>query len=246
MRRFLIAGAALLALSAAASADSTSTAAPAAESPAPVRVGTAAKPAAQPAGAKPAAGAGSATTAGEQVAVFQTVCGDIVVRLFDQDAPKTVANFRKLVQTHFYDGTYFFRVVPGFVIQGGDPNTRNADPNDDGEFDIGYTIPAEIKLPHGRGAVATARMPDAINPKRASSGDQFFIDLAPQSALDRGGYSVFGQVIAGIEAVDAIAKLAHDPNVFQGRLGPNPQRKALIKRAYLAPLGQYQKAGAAK
>ncbi len=246
MRRFLIAGAALLALSSAASADSTSAAAPAAGSSTPIRGGAAAKPAAQPAGAKPAAGARSATPEGEQVAVFQTVCGDIVIRLFDKDAPKTVANFRKLVQSHFYDGTYFHRAVPGFMIQGGDPNTRNADPNDDGEFNIGYTVTAEIKLPHVRGAVATARMPDAINPKRDSSGNQFFIDLAPQSALDRGGYAVFGQVIAGMEAVDAIAKLARDPNVFQGRLGPNPQKKALIKRAYLAPLSLHEKAGAPK
>ena len=80
-----------------------------------------------------------------------------MIKLRDDAAPKTCANFRKLVKEGFYDGTYFHRVIPGFMIQGGDPNTKNADPNDDGMGGPGYTVPAEIKLKHLRGSVATAR-----------------------------------------------------------------------------------------
>src|SRR6185436_17575887 len=125
----------------------------------------------------------AAAPAGKQVAVLETTVGKIVIKFHDTDAPKTVANFRKLVKDKFYDGTCFHRVIPGFMIQGGDPNSKNADPSDDGVGGPGYTIPAEIKLPHLRGSVATARQGDQVNPTRASSGSQFFIDVAPQASL---------------------------------------------------------------
>jgi cyclophilin family peptidyl-prolyl cis-trans isomerase len=184
-------------------------------------------------------------TAGEMVAVLETAQGTIVIKLRDDAAPKTSTNFRKLVKEGFYDGTYFHRVIPGFMIQGGDPNTKNADPNDDGTGGPGYTVPAEIKLKHLRGSVATARLGDAQNPKKDSSGSQFFIDVRDQPSLDAGGYTVFGEVISGMEAVDKIVALANDPATLSGPGGPNPQKKALIKKALLEPLSKWQKAPAA-
>jgi cyclophilin family peptidyl-prolyl cis-trans isomerase len=94
-----------------------------------------------------------------------------------------------------------------------------------------------------RGAVATARQGDNVNPTRASSGSQFFIDVADQPSLDRGGYTVFGQVIQGMDVVDKIVALASDatlPNAGGG--GKNPGKKALIKKATLEPLAKYEKA----
>jgi cyclophilin family peptidyl-prolyl cis-trans isomerase len=238
----------LLLLAAVASADSTSAAAPGgaikadapAGDPAPAGGATGAKatPAAT-AAKKPAAHKAAAAAGGEQVAVLETAQGQIVIRLKDKDAPRTAANFRKLVKTGFYNGTYFHRVIPGFMIQGGDPNTKDADPNNDGLGGPGYTVPAEIKLKHMRGSVATARTGDAVNPTRASSGSQFFIDLAPQPSLDQGGYTVFGEVIKGMEAVDKIAALANEPTTLRAQAGPNPQKKALIEKAYLAPLSKF-------
>jgi cyclophilin family peptidyl-prolyl cis-trans isomerase len=184
--------------------------------------------------------------AGEQVVVLQTGQGNIVIRLKDKDAPKTAANFRKLVNEKFYDGTYFHRVIRGFMIQGGDPNTKkNTDPADDGQGGPGYTVPAEIKLPHLRGSVATARLGDQVNPKRESSGSQFFIDVAPQASLDAGGYTVFGEVISGMDAVDKIVAMADDTTLpMAGGGGRNPGKTAIIVRAYLEPLAKWQSAAA--
>jgi cyclophilin family peptidyl-prolyl cis-trans isomerase len=199
---------------------------------------------------KPVAKTAAATTpaaAGPQVAVLETTAGKIVIQFSEADAPKTVANFKKLVGQKFYDGTCFHRVIPGFMIQGGDPNSKNADPGDDGIGGPGYTVPAEIKLPHIRGAVATARQGDQVNPARESSGSQFFIDVAPQASLDRGGYTVFGQVIDGMEAVDAIVAMGNDTSLpSAGGGGRNPGKKAQIVKATLEPLAKYQKAAPAK
>ncbi|MGH7742092.1 MAG: peptidylprolyl isomerase, partial [Candidatus Eiseniibacteriota bacterium] len=76
----------------------------------------------------------------DMVVSLDTAQGVILIRMRDDAAPKTCANFRKLVKAGFYDGTYFHRVIPGFMIQGGDPNTKNADPNDDGLGGPGYTV----------------------------------------------------------------------------------------------------------
>ncbi|MFI5370029.1 MAG: peptidylprolyl isomerase [Candidatus Eisenbacteria bacterium] len=196
--------------------------------------------------AAPAARAATTTTtaakpaAGEPMAVvLETSQGRIVVQLNEKEAPKTCANFRKLVQQGFYDGTYFHRVISGFMIQGGDPNTKDADPKNDGMGGPGWTVAAEIGLPHVRGAIATARQADAVNPKRESSGSQFFIDLAALPSLDAGGYTVFGKVIEGMDAVDKIAAFAGDtalPMANGG--GRNPGKKALITKARLVPLSQ--------
>jgi cyclophilin family peptidyl-prolyl cis-trans isomerase len=196
---------------------------------------------------KPAAKTTATTAAtGPQVAVLQTTQGTIVIKFHEAEAPKTVANFKKLVKSKFYDGTYFHRVIPGFMIQGGDPNSKNADAADDGMGSPGYTVPAEIKLPHVRGAVATARLGDQQNPAKASSGSQFFIDVAPQASLDRGGYTVFGQVISGMDAVDKIVALGADPATPRGMAGPNPGKKALIVKATLEPLSKWEKPATAE
>jgi cyclophilin family peptidyl-prolyl cis-trans isomerase len=197
---------------------------------------------AKPAASNPGKAAGMTAEGGQQVAVLETAQGTIVIKFHEDAAPKTAANFKKLVKEAFYDGTYFHRVIPGFMIQGGDPNTKNADPADDGLGGPGYTVPAEIKLKHMRGSVATARTGDSVNPKRDSSGSQFFIDVKDQPSLDAGGYTVFGEVISGMDVVDKIVNLANDPATLQGRMGANPQKKALIKKAVLEPLSKWEKA----
>ena len=131
------------------------------------------------------------------VATISTAKGDIVVQLDASAAPLTVNNFVFLAEQGFYDGLTFHRVEPGFVIQGGDPaGTGGGGP--------GYTVPAEIQLPHVEGAIAMARRGDEVNPDRASSGSQFYITLAPTPFLDE-GYTAFGHVIEGMEVVQSIA-----------------------------------------
>ena len=162
--------------------------------------------------------------------VLETAEGDITLKLFPLDAPKTVANFVKLVREGFYDGLTFHRVVPGFVIQGGDPNSRNDNPFDDGKGGPGYTVPAEFGRKHVRGAVATARMPDVVNPKRESNGSQFYIALKDLPSLD-GGYTVFAQVVAGWDAIDRIVALAARKDIARENDNANPGKLALIKHA---------------
>jgi cyclophilin family peptidyl-prolyl cis-trans isomerase len=199
-------------------------------------------PGAHAASAKPVKGK-PVSTGKDQAVVLETAQGNIVIKLADKQAPKTCANFRKLVSQGFYDGTSFHRVIARFMIQGGDPNTKNANPADDGVGGPGYTVPAEIGLPHVRGAVATARQPDQVNPKKDSSGSQFFIDLEKLSSLDQGGYTVFGQVISGMDVVDKIAAFANDSALPQANGGGrNPGKKALIRHARLEALSSYDKA----
>lgn len=131
------------------------------------------------------------------VATISTAKGDIVVQLDANAAPLTVNNFVFLARQGFYDNLTFHRVEPGFVIQGGDPTgTGGGGP--------GYTVPAEIQLPHVEGAIAMARRADEVNPTRASSGSQFYITLAPTPFLD-GGYTAFGHVTEGMDVVKSIA-----------------------------------------
>jgi cyclophilin family peptidyl-prolyl cis-trans isomerase len=154
--------------------------------------------------AKPAATAQTAG-AGEDVAVLKTSMGTIVFRFFDKDAPKHVANFKKLANEGFYNGTTFHRVIPGFMIQGGDPNSKDADRSNDGLGNAGYNIPAEFNSnKHLRGTVSMARAQD---PNSASC--QFFICVKPQPFLD-GKYSVFGQVVEGMDVVDKIVAVPRD------------------------------------
>jgi len=127
--------------------------------------------------------------------------GKIKIELYTKEAPKTTENLKTLIKKGFYDGLTFHRVIPGFVIQGGDPIG-------DGTGGPGYTTPAEISpnVKHIRGAVAMARQGDQVNPKRESSGSQFYICHAPTPNLD-GSYTIVGQVVEGMDVVDAIAKV---------------------------------------
>jgi cyclophilin family peptidyl-prolyl cis-trans isomerase len=134
-------------------------------------------------------------------AIIDTDRGTVVIELYPKAAPKTVENFETLTKKGFYNGLTFHRVVPEFVVQGGDPDGT-------GTGGPGYTVPAEIGEKHLRGSVATARTGDQVNPKRESSGSQFYICLEPQPSLD-GQYTVFGGVISGMDAVDQIQKNDH-------------------------------------
>ncbi|NND71044.1 MAG: peptidylprolyl isomerase [Rhodothermales bacterium] len=115
--------------------------------------------------------------------------GDMVIRLYD-DTPAHRDNFKKLVAQNYYDGTKFHRVIESFMIQGGDPNSKDDDPMNDGQGGPGYTVPAEIQAPlfHKKGALAAARTGDQINPERESSGSQFYIvqgQVYPEDMLER-------------------------------------------------------------
>jgi len=174
--------------------------------------------------------------------LLKTTFGDIIIALYD-DTPEHKANFEKLVRNHFYDGLLFHRIIKGFMIQGGDPNSKTAKAGQHlGNGDVGYTIPAEF-VParyHKRGAVAAAREGDQVNPQKASSGCQFYIvdgtvydndkmsmiaqrtgkTFTPEQIqayttvggapwLD-GDYTVFGEVIEGMDVVDKIASQQKD------------------------------------
>lgn len=148
----------------------------------------------------------------DQLVTISTPQGDMKLVLFD-DTPKHKANFLKLAKEGFYDNTTFHRVIDSFMIQGGDPNTKDDNPRNDGAGNPGYTVPAEIlpKYKHKRGAVAAARMGDHMNPERESSGSQFYIvenhDGTPM--LDE-AYTVFGQVVDGLDVIDKIAEQPKD------------------------------------
>ena len=149
----------------------------------------------------------------EDIVTLTTSEGVIVIKLDSVNCPKHAENFKKLVKEGFYDGTTFHRVIPKFMIQGGDPKGN-------GTGGPGYTIPAEIKNKHSLGAVAAARLSDDANPKRDSSGSQFYIvvDEAGCRHLD-GEYTVFGQVIEGMDAVNKIVAKPKERVAMKAKLG---------------------------
>ncbi|MBX3096379.1 MAG: peptidylprolyl isomerase [Fimbriimonadaceae bacterium] len=150
--------------------------------------------------------------AGDDVAVIQTNHGDIWLRFFPDKAPKHVKNFLDLAKSGFYDGTKFHRVIPDFMIQGGDPNSKNDDRSDDGtggnmKDGAEVNVPAEFNdTSHTRGILSMARSND---PNSASS--QFFIVVKDSNFLD-GQYSAFGMAFAGMDVADKIKELPRDPN----------------------------------
>ena len=140
-----------------------------------------------------------------QIAVIETNFGNIVIQLFPDVAPGHVENFVKLAQDGFYDGSTFHRVIPGFMIQGGDPNSKDEDRSNDGQGGPGYTINAEFSdVPHKRGILSMARAQDPN-----SAGSQFFIVVADSNFLD-GQYTVFGEVIEGMDVADKIVNVERD------------------------------------
>lgn len=151
----------------------------------------------------------------------------IVIELNDAAAPQTVANFKELIQRHYYDGMRFHRLFPHQLVQTGDPKARRSvidstlqkigldlgDADRSGTGGPGYTVPAEIRLKLDKGVVATARLPDNINPTRASNGSQFFVCLDAMPQLN-GQYTVFGRVTQGLAVLDAISGIPTNSNDF--------------------------------
>jgi len=178
-------------------------------------------------------------------ALIHTDLGDMEIKLYNE-TPKHRDNFIKLAKSGYYDGTLFHRVINGFMIQGGDPDSRNAEPGVMlGNGGPDYTIPAEFmpeKHFHKKGVLAAAREPDQVNPQRASSGSQFYIvqgQVYSDSILNvfhekyhvnfteeqykaystvggtphlDGGYTVYGEVVSGLDVIDKIAAVMTDNN----------------------------------
>lgn len=138
-------------------------------------------------------------------AVIETKFGNIELRFFPEVAPGHVNNFIDLAKKGFYDGTIFHRVIPGFMIQGGDPNSKNPDKSKHGMGGPGYAIKAEFnEKPHKRGILSMAR---SANPD--SAGSQFFICVADAPFLDR-QYTAFGEVVSGMEVAERIVSQPRD------------------------------------
>ncbi len=146
-----------------------------------------------------------------EVVVVNTRLGRIIIELNDARAPKHSQNFRTLAVEGKLNGTTFHRVIPDFIIQGGDPNSRDADRSNDGFGGPGYTVPFEGGLQARRGSVVMARLPDSENPERASNGSQFYILLRDAPNLT-GVDTVFGRVVIGMDVVERIASQPADEN----------------------------------
>ena len=159
----------------------------------------------------------STDASGNEVAVIETTLGDIELELQNDIAPGHVKNFKDLAEKEFYDGTTFHRVIPGFMIQGGDPNTKSDDRSTHGMGGPGYTIKAEFSsTPHTRGVLSMARSQDPD-----SAGSQFFVVVKDSSFLDN-QYTVFGRVTKGMEVVDKIVSVPRDG-------GDNPNDRIEMK-----------------
>src|SRR5438045_1335816 len=164
-----------------------------------------------------------------EVAVIKTSEGDMVVQFWTDAAPITIENFKKLARSGFYDGTIFHRIVKGFMIQGGDPNSKDpAKENSYGEGGPGYKIKAEFNdHSHQRGVISMAREPDPD-----SAGSQFFICLAPVPRLD-GEYTTFGKLIKGDDVLQKIS----DTPVTRNSMGENskPTTRVAIEKIDIVP-----------
>src|SRR6266550_12043 len=164
-----------------------------------------------------------------EVAVIKTSEGEMVVQFWTDAAPSTIENFKKLARSGFYDGTIFHRIVKGFMIQGGDPNSKDpAKENSYGQGGPGYNIKAEFNdHSHDRGVISMARGPDPD-----SAGSQFFICLAPVHRLDH-QYTTFGKLIKG---ADVLEKIGDTPTV----MGPDgaqskPTKRVVINKIEIVP-----------
>jgi len=155
--------------------------------------------------------------------VIETKFGNMELKLFPDVAPGHVENFLKLAKSGFYDGTLFHRVIPGFMIQGGDPNSKGTDRSTHGTGGPGYSIDAEFNdKPHVRGTLSMAR---SRNPD--SAGSQFFIVVKESSFLNR-QYTVFGEVVSGMEVADEIVSQARDAR-------DNPMERIEMKIRIIEP-----------
>jgi peptidyl-prolyl cis-trans isomerase B (cyclophilin B) len=174
------------------------------------------------------------TATKDEVALIKTSEGDMVVQFWTDAAPNTIENFKKLARSGFYNGTIFHRIVKGFMIQGGDPNSK--DPGKEakyGEGGPGYKIKAEFNdHSHERGVISMAREPDPD-----SAGSQFFICLAPVTRLDH-QYTTFGKLIKGD---DVLEKIGNTP-VTRNSMGENskPTTRVTIEKIDIVPADSVQ------
>ena len=147
----------------------------------------------------------TAVVSAQEIAVIETKFGKIEVQFFKDRAPGHVKNFKDLAKKGFYDGTIFHRVIPGFMIQGGDPNTKSDDRSNHGMGGPGYSIKAEFNdTPHKRGILSMARSKDPN-----SAGSQFYIVVKDSAFLD-GQYTAFGKVLSGMTVADQIVNAPRD------------------------------------
>ncbi len=150
-----------------------------------------------------------------------------VIEFYEKDAPQTVENFRKLVKKGFYKGCAFHRAIPTAIVQTGDPLSKKKDRTAVGTGGPGYTLAPEIHRQHTKGAVAAARVGDKVNPQRRSNGSQFYVCITPQHQLD-GKYTVFGNVIRGIEVLEMISNRSADTNDY-------PIERIVLKKVSIIP-----------
>ena len=147
----------------------------------------------------------TAVVSAQEIAVIETKFGKIEIQFFEDKAPGHVKNFKDLAKKGFYDGTIFHRVIPGFMIQGGDPNTKSDDRSNHGMGGPGYSIKAEFNdTLHKRGILSMARSQDPN-----SAGSQFFIVVKDSAFLD-GQYTAFGKVLSGMTVADQIVNAPRD------------------------------------
>jgi len=159
----------------------------------------------------------TAVVSAQEIAVIETKFGKIEVQFFKDRAPGHVKNFKDLAKKGFYDGTIFHRVIPGFMIQGGDPNTKSDDRSNHGMGGPGYSIKAEFNdTPHKRGILSMARSQDPN-----SAGSQFYIVVKDSAFLD-GKYTAFGKVLSGMTVADQIVNAPRDR-------GDNPNERIEMK-----------------
>jgi peptidyl-prolyl cis-trans isomerase B (cyclophilin B) len=167
--------------------------------------------------------------ASNEVAVIKTSEGEMVVQFWTDAAPNTIENFKKLAREGFYDGTIFHRIVKGFMIQGGDPNSKDpAKENSYGQGGPSYKVKAEFNdHSHQRGVISMARSSDPD-----SAGSQFFICLAPVPRLDH-QYTTFGKLIKGTDVLEKIG----DTPVTRNSSGENskPTKRVVIESIKIVP-----------
>ena len=171
------------------------------------------------------------TNSSNEVAVIKTSEGDMVIQFWTDAAPNTVENFKKLARQGFYDGTTFHRIVKGFMIQGGDPNSKDpAKENSYGEGGPGYNIKAEFNdHSHDLGVISMARSQDPD-----SAGSQFFICLGPVHRLDH-QYTTFGKLIKGQDVLEKIGEI----EVTRNSMGEpsKPTKRVVIESIKIVPAG---------
>ena len=174
--------------------------------------------------AAPAAHKGKSGAGSEEVAVMETTKGRMVFEFWDKDAPQTVENFKKLARQGFFDGTGFHRIIKGFMIQGGDPKSKNPKAPDLGTGDPGYKIKDEFNAhKHLPGVISMA---NSGTPN--SAGSQFFIVHGAASSLD-GKYTAFGHIIEGMNVLNDIANTPVGPNAMMGGEQSKPLEWTTLK-----------------